>query len=311
MCASLFFKCYLERRSKYVVRYVQEGTKKLLKIQLVAILLASEGILQCMDSKEKLVKASTKLLAALHEVVADFQITEPELRQVVNFLTRVGQQDEFQLLLDVLGISIEVDDITYGENPSGTAHNVEGPFYRLDAPLRVPPVTLCREDEEGDILFVAGRVLSAADRRPLAGALLDIWQTNQQGYYENQDETQPDCNLRGRLLTDAEGCYEFRTIIPGAYEVTRGGPVGELLIALGRHAWRPSHIHVKVTCDGFAPLTTMLFMSGDPWLQSDAIQAVKESLIVALEKHDQPAEIQARGLTRPFYTCQYNFSLSV
>lgn len=262
-----------------------------------------------MDSQEKLIAASTQLVAALHEIVTKFQITEPELRQVVTFLTQVGQQNEFQLLFDVLGLSIEIDDITHGEHATGTAHNVEGPFYRSDAPLRTPPVKLCSDDEEGDILFVSGRVLSAADQHPLAHAMLDIWQTNHLGNYENQDETQPDCNLRGRLLTDEHGYYEFRTIIPGAYEVTRGGPVGEFLRALGRHAWRPSHIHVKVTCDGFAPLTTMLFMPNDPWLQSDAIDAVKDSLIVALEKHDKPEELRQRGIEQPFYTCRYDFAL--
>lgn len=262
-----------------------------------------------MDSKEKLMQASTKLIAYLQELVTEFQLNESELRQVVGFLTRVGQQDEFQLLFDVLGISVIVDDITYGHEYDGTAHNVEGPLYRPGAPLRTPPVKLCGDDEEGDILFVSGQVIAAEDGHPLIRAMLDVWQTNRRGYYENQDESQADYNLRGCLLTDEQGWYEFRTIIPGAYEVTRGGPVADFLLALGRHAWRPSHIHVKVTCDGYAPLTTMLFMPGDPWLQSDAINAVKEPLIVRLEKHESPEEWRERGLERPFYTCQYNFSL--
>lgn len=209
-----------------------------------------------------------------------------------------------------MGISVLVDDIAYGHESAGTAHNVEGPLYRPGAPLRKPPVKLCRDDEEGDVLYLAGRVTSAQDGRPLAGAMLDVWQTNRRGYYENQDETQPEFNLRGRLLTDEQGRYELRTIIPGAYEVTRGGPVAELLLALGRPAWRPSHIHVKVTCEGFATLTTMLFLPGDPWLQSDTINAVKESLIVKLERHDSLEDVSARGLDRPFYTCHYDFSLT-
>ena len=263
-----------------------------------------------MDSQEKLVKASAQLVPYLHELVNKFQVSESELRQMVDFLTRVGQQGEFQLLFDVLGISVLVDDITYGRESAGTAHNVEGPLYRPGAPLREPPVKLCRDDEEGDVLFLSGRVTSAEDGRPLVGAMLDIWQTNQRGYYENQDETQPEFNLRGRLLTNEQGRYELRTIIPGAYEVTRGGPVAELLLALGRPAWRPSHIHVKLTCEGFAPLTTMLFMPGDPWLQSDTINAVKESLIVKLERHDSLEETRARDLDQPFYTCHYDFSLT-
>lgn len=262
-----------------------------------------------MDSKEKLVKATAKLNAYLLELVNEFQISEAELRQVVEFLTQVGLHDEFQLLSDVLGISVVVDNITYGEDALGTAHNVEGPLYRAVAPLRTPPVRLSADDEEGDILFVSGQVVAAGDGRPLARALLDVWQTNQYGYYENQDERQAEFNLRGRMLTDEQGRYEFRTIVPGAYEVTRGGPVGNLLKALGRHAWRPAHIHFKVTRDGFAPLTTMLFMPGDPWLGSDVIGAVKESLIARLEKHDSAEEMRQQGVDRPFYTCRYDFAL--
>jgi protocatechuate 3,4-dioxygenase beta subunit len=259
-----------------------------------------------MDSKEKLLRASNELIACLQELAIRFEVNESELRQVVNFLTRVGQLDEFQLLFDVLGISVLVDDITHGQESDGTAHNVEGPFYREGAPLRT---VLCSDDEEGDILFVSGRVTAAGNGRPLAGAMLDVWQTNRRGYYENQDESQPDFNLRGRLLTDEQGRYEFRSIVPGAYEVTRGGPVAELLLALNRHGWRPSHIHIKVSCPGFVPLTTMLFMSGDPWLGSDAINAVKDSLIVKLEKHESRTDMQERGVDRPFYTCHYDFSL--
>jgi len=262
-----------------------------------------------MDSQEKLVKASTKLLPYLHELVNTFQVTESDLRQLVDFLTRVGQQGEFQLLFDVLGISVLVDDITYGHESTATTHNVEGPLYRPGAPLRKSPVKLCRDNEEGDMLFVSGRVTSAEEGMPLASAMLDVWQTNKYGYYENQDDTQPEFNLRGRLLTDEQGRYEFRTIIPGAYEVTRGGPVAELLLALNRPAWRPSHIHIKMTCDGYAPLTTMLFLPDDPWLQADTINAVKESLIMTLEQHDSPTDLKERGLDQPFYTCRYDFFL--
>src|SRR5690349_17193976 len=263
-----------------------------------------------MDSKEKLLHVSNELIAYLQELVTRFEVNESELRQVVGFLTRVGQQNEFQLLFDVLGISVLVDDITHGLEQHSTAHNVEGPLYRAGVPLRTPPVILCQEDEEGDILFISGQVTAAGDGRPLVGAMLDVWQTNRHGYYENQDTSQPEYNLRGRLLTGEQGRFEFRTIVPGAYEVTRSGPVADLLLTLGRHGWRPSHMHVKVSCDGFVPLTTMLFMPGDPWLQSDAINAVKESLIVKFEKHESQADMRERGVDRPFYTCRYDFSLN-
>jgi protocatechuate 3,4-dioxygenase beta subunit len=262
-----------------------------------------------MESKEKLIAAANRLIERLHEIVVEFQVTETELRQVVGFLTEVGQKHEFQLLADVLGISVVVDDITYGDAHDGTAHNVEGPLYRPNAPVRTPPVQICASDEPGDVLFVSGQVVAAADGRPLAHAMLDVWQANSRGSYENEDESQPDYNLRGRFFTDEAGQFAFQTIVPAAYEVTRGGPVGNLLQALGRHAWRPSHIHFKITGDGFAPLTTMLFMPEDPWLDSDAISAVKESLIARLEKHVRPEDLRQRGLDRPFYTFRYDFAL--
>src|SRR5258708_299424 len=153
---------------------------------------------------------------------------------------------------------------------------------------------------------MSGRILAAEDKHPLAYAELDVWQTNRRGYYENQDEGQVEYNLRGRMLTDEHGKFEFQTVAPGAYEVTRGGPVGDFLKALGRHAWRPAHIHFKVTCKGYAPLTTMLFRPDDPWLGSDAIGTVKESLIAKLEKHDGPEEMRQRGVDKEFYTCRYD-----
>ena len=108
--------------------------------------------------------------------------------------------------------------------------------------------------------------------------MLDVWNANGKGDYENEDPTQPDYNLRGRLLTDENGRYEFRTAVPGPYEIGKGGPVGEFLKAIDRHAWRPAHIHFKLSHVGYKSVTTMLFLDGDPWIESDSIGAVKKSL---------------------------------
>ena len=107
---------------------------------------------------------------------------------------------------------------------------------------------------------MSGQVVSSEDGRPLANAVLDVWQANGKGDYENEDPEQPDYNLRGRMLTDENGRYEFRTIIPGPYEIGKGGPVEGFLKAIDRHAWRPAHIHFKLSHDGFNPITTMLFI---------------------------------------------------
>jgi catechol 1,2-dioxygenase len=250
-----------------------------------------------------------RVLGDLHATVRDLEITEPELRTALEFLAEVGRTGEWQLLSDVLGISVAVDANTHHPGNGATASNVEGPFYRPGAPLAEPPVRLCGDDEHGEVLLVGGSVREAGSGRPLAGAMLDVWQTNQAGLYEHEDPAQPDWNLRRRLLTGPDGGYEFRTVAPAAYQIPHDGPVGRFLAAVGRHPWRPAHLHLKVTANGHRPLTTMLYLAGDPWLDDDTIFSVKPELTVALTRHDAAGELAAHGLDRPFSTAAYDFAL--
>jgi catechol 1,2-dioxygenase len=263
-----------------------------------------------MEDTDRLVAAVDRMVGHLHDVVREYGVKEHELRQVLGFLTELGTADEWPLMADVLGISVAVDDNTHAAGGQETASNVEGPFWRPGAPMAEAPVALCGPDEPGDVLFFSGQVVAADDRRPLAGALLDVWQTNQAGWYDHQDPGQPEWNLRRRFGTDAQGRYEFRTIVPAPYQIPSSGPVGRFLAAVGRHPWRPAHLHVKLTHEGFRPLTTMLYFEGDPWLGDDTISSVKPELTVALAKHDGAEEIAARGLDRPFFTSGYDFALA-
>jgi len=262
-----------------------------------------------MEGNDRLVGAVDRIVQALHDVVREHDVKEHELRQVLGFLTELGTADEWPLMADVLGVSVAVDGNTYPREGQETASNVEGPFWRSDAPLVEAPVALCGPDEPGEALLFSGRVVSAGDQRPLAGALLDVWQTSQAGWYDHQDPSQPEWNLRRRFRADAEGRYEFRTVVPSPYEIPKSGPVGRFLAAVGRHPWRPAHLHVKLTHEGFRPLTTMLYFEGDPWLHDDTISSVKPELTVALTKHDRHEETASRGLDRPFFTSGYDFAL--
>ena len=262
---------------------------------------------------ERLLAISTRLTEHLHSVITEFQITEDELRKAIDFFTAVGKSGEYALLSDVLLVSVAVDNITHGakHDSKSTENNVEGPLYREEAPIMSSPVSICSvEDPEDDILFVSGQVFSSEDGCPLANAVLDVWQANGKGDYENEDPNQPDYNLRGRMLTDENGRYEFRTVVPAPYEIGKGGPVGEFLKAIDRHAWRPAHIHFKLEHTGFNPITTMLFLEDDPYIEDDAIGAVKESLILKLEDCNDPNKMLNRGVDRKFYTTEYNFILS-
>jgi protocatechuate 3,4-dioxygenase beta subunit len=139
------------------------------------------------EADDRLVPIANDLVRALHRVVAEHQVTEAELHQALRFLAELGRADEWVLLSDVLGISVAVDGNTHRQEGQETPSNVQGPYYRPGAPLVSPPVVLCRDDEPGDVCFVAGRVLAAGDRRPLPGALLDVWQANQAGRYDQED----------------------------------------------------------------------------------------------------------------------------
>jgi len=151
------------------------------------------------------------------------------------------------------------------------------------------------------VLFLSGTV-SSLDGRPLAGAMLDMWQAH---FYEGI----PAFNLRGRFTTDREGRFEVRTVLPAAYEIPKEGPTGRLLNALGRHFFRPSHLHIRLSHPGHKPLTTQIYFEGDAYLHSDVVGAVKDSLVVKLQKDDARSNGGQGAPDSPCYTCSYNFVL--
>ncbi len=260
---------------------------------------------------ERLTRILPDALQALHEVIERHGVTEEEWMAVLGFLTEVGKHDEFVLLSDVTKTSVLVDAITHEGETDVTASDVEGPLYREDPPWREKPVKIYEEyegAEKGDVLFVRGTVTSA-DGAPLAGAVLDIWQTGPDGGYDIWDERQPDFNFRGRFGVDEDGGYEFQTMVPRPYTVPTEGPVGRYLEATGQHPWRPAHIHFKVEAEGHEPLVTQVFFPDDPYLDNDTIGAVKSDLVRPITKHDDDEETAGRGLDGPFYTCEFDIIL--
>ncbi|MDQ2960148.1 MAG: 6-chlorohydroxyquinol-1,2-dioxygenase [Candidatus Dormibacteraeota bacterium] len=231
---------------------------------------------------ERLRTCVARAINALHGVVRELELTESELHSLVGFLNRVGVADEFMLLSDVTHTSILVDGLTAASGAGSTAGNVSGPMYRAGARMDDTPAVIARIDQGDQPLTLRGRVSDATTGLPLPGALLDIWQTNGAGLYDDQDPEQPPGNLRGVVRCDHSGRYEVRTVLPGPYRIaSMNGPVYALLNTLGRHDNRPAHIHLRVSAKGHRPLTTMLFIAGDPWLDDDVIGAMKPELVVA------------------------------
>jgi len=220
------------------------------------------------------------LIRHLHAFAAETRLTPQEWLAGLEFLTATGQKcdarrQEFILLSDVLGLSSLVDLVH--ASPGATESTVLGPFYVPGAPARAPGEQIGRP-QDGEPALVRGRVLSPAGT-PLPGATLDVWQAAASGLYDTQDPGQPPFNLRGVFTAGDDGGYQFRTVRPASYPVPADGPVGDLLRAAGRHQWRAAHIHAIVSAPGFRPVTTHIFDAQNPYLDSDTVFGVKDSLV--------------------------------
>lgn len=254
----------------------------------------------------------TSLIRHLHSFVREVELTQEEWMLGIQFLTRTGQmcdekRQEFILLSDTLGVSMLVDAINHPSLDGATESTVFGPFYREGA-SELPMGATISKDGHGQPVVVMGQVLST-DGTPIPHAMLDVWETNENGLYEQQDAEQPDMNLRGKFRTDSEGRYCFVGIKPVSYAIPDDGPVGQLLRALDRHPFRPAHIHLLISADGFVPVTTHLFVKGDKYLDSDAVFGTKDSLVVDFVRHDSAQEAARYHVSTPFYTVEYNFVL--
>jgi hydroxyquinol 1,2-dioxygenase len=265
----------------------------------------------------------SSLVKHLHAFVRETEPTTAEWERAIDFLTATGQKcdderQEFILLSDVLGISMLVETINNRVSDRGglgerspqkgtaTESTVLGPFHVVKSPRRELGESIDFVGT-GTPCVVRGRVLSA-DGTPLPGAQLDIWQANDQGYYDvQQPEVQPQANGRGLFTADAAGVFWFRTVVPSHYPIPTDGPVGTLLNATERHPYRPAHIHFIVTAPGHRALTTHIFVAGSPYIESDAVFAVKKSLIKEFTPVDDPEQAAQYGLTGSF--CLANFDI--
>ena len=256
----------------------------------------------------------TSVITHLHAVVREVEPTLEEWGQAIDFLTQVGHwcddtRQEFILLSDTLAVSMLVDTLAHRKPDSATESTVLGPFHVPDAPELQFGANISR-GRSGEPTLVTGRVLGI-DGTPIANAKLDVWQASAEGLYDVQEiERFPDMNLRGIFYTDSEGQFGFCTEKPASYPVPTDGPVGVMLKALGRHAMRPAHIHFMVSAEQHQPLTTHLFVRGDPYLESDAVQAVKDSLIVDFKQLDDPVEAEQFGISSPYFRVNEDFRLA-
>jgi catechol 1,2-dioxygenase len=271
--------------------------------RLDALLTAVLGQVQGDDPRINELVSS--LIRHLHAFVRETRPSETEWLTGLDFLVRTGhtctpQRNEFILLSDMLGLTTAVDDVNFVGDPKATPSSVEGPFHS-PAPARNNGewISSGPERTRAQVMVVRGLVTDT-EGTPIEGATVDIWQADDAGKYDTQDPAQDPGNLRGLFVTDADGAYWFRSVVPASYPVPTDGPGGELLRAIGRHPMRPAHIHYRVEAPGHRPVTTHVFVSGDEYLGSDAAFAVKQELVVDPVLDADPDHAADFGVEAPF-----------
>jgi len=249
----------------------------------------------------------------LHAFAREARLTEAEFQQACAVVARLGQlttdsHNEVVLAAGSLGLSSLVCLLNNGAHGrTETTANLLGPFWRRESPRTENGGTIVRSPTPGTPIFVNARVRDP-DGRPVTGAEVDVWHCSAEGFYENQDPTQADMNLRGRFLTDADGRIAFRSIKPSGYPIPADGPVGALLRAQGRHNLRPAHIHFLIYKPGFKTQYSQVYSSDDPNLESDAQFAVTGRLIGRYVLHENEAA-PAPDVAGPWYSLDFDFTI--
>ena len=230
-------------------------------------------------SPERVSTVVTAVLQGVHAAIRDNQVTYPEFQAAKAWLMAVGEGGEWPLFMDVF-VEHVVEEVA-ASSQRGTLGTIEGPYYlpdqvRLSSSCELPH----RDDEKGTPLVLSGQVRDV-DGTPLGGAEVDIWHADADGYYSGFAPGLPDGNLRGVVVTDAQGNFEIRTVQPAPYQIPTDGPTGKLIEAAGWHPWRPAHLHLMVRADGHRTITTQLYFAGGEWLDSDVAEATKPELVLA------------------------------
>jgi catechol 1,2-dioxygenase len=255
----------------------------------------------------------SSLVSHLHAFIRDVRLTEEEFQSAAAILSEIGHattdtHNEAVLMAGSLGVSTLVCLLNNGERgATETQQNLLGPFWRMDSPRVDNGGSIIRSETPGPPLFVAARVVDTG-RNPVAGAEVDVWHSSPAGLYEHQDAGQAEMNLRGKLVTDHDGRFWFRTVKMAGYPIPTDAVVGRLLKAQDRHPFRPAHLHVLIFKEGYKTLISQIYANDDPRLDTDVQFGVTRALIGDFRRHDQPHPAEP-GAGTPWYSLDITLTL--
>lgn len=265
-------------------------------------------------ANERVKSIVDRMVLDLFAIIEDFDVTQEEFWAAANYLAEVGKSNEIGLLIPGLGIEhfldlrLDEQEEAAGIEAGSTPRTIEGPLYVAGAPVSEGEARLDDGADKGELLFMHGQVTDIHGK-PISGATVEVWHANSFGNYSVFDPSQSAFNLRRTIVTDAEGRYRFRSIMPCGYSVPPNGPTQKLLSQLGRHGNRPAHIHFFVTAPGYRTLTTQINIKGDPYTYDDFAFATREGLIPEVTRHTDPEALLEKGVNHPFAEIAFDFTL--
>lgn len=287
--------------------------KGLIEREVIAALARRASGIDEEGGDRRLKEIMNLLLADLFQAIDDLDISMNEVWSAVAYIGAAGRSNELGLIAPGIGLEHFLDLRLDEEErraglAGGTSRTIEGPLYIAGAPLCQHFARLDDGSDKGEVLFMNGQVRDQ-DGKPVAGAVVDVWHANTRGNYSHFDPEQAAYNLRRRIVTDAEGRYRFRTIMPSGYSTPPGGNTEKLLFAIGRHGNRPAHIHFFVEAPGHRHLTTQINIEGDPHLFDDFAFGTRDDLIPPIERVTDPKAMADNQVQEPFATIEFDFVL--
>ena len=275
----------------------------------------TQAVLQRLDNCDnpRLKTVMFSMVKHLHEFAREVQLTEEEWMVGIQFLTATGhkcddKRQEFILLSDTLGLSMLTVAMQNAKPAGATEATVFGPFHTEHPPEYQAGGDIAN-GASGEALFVSARVLNT-EGQAVQGARVNVWQADADGLYDVQRPGLQSSQARGILHSDEQGRVAFQTVLPVSYPIPTDGPVGQMLLATGRHPWRPAHVHFKIDAPGYQSLITHVFRDDDNYLQSDVVFGVRSSLLGKYVRHESGEAPDGQHWQQPFYTLSYDFVLA-